>query len=281
MSANRIVTAQALEPKIVKPYNVHEISAYATIGIENISYKFNHGSHNKGLSGGIGVNYAYNIDEHFAVVSGLGLASYYGRLKMNNYEEKYLSADNYGEEFGMRYTIAGEYREKQNIILLYIPVMARYSLPLSFLGDGSIKYFVMGGMKLGIPFVARATIDPYIASTYGYYEYEGIEYSNVLPEYGFTDKYSSEKTKSRIRFGVAPLLSLETGVHIPIGYKYKLTAGFYVDYCFANVHKSDDRHILEYQSSLHVYYNYNSIMNTDAIKKITLFNSGIKVGILF
>jgi hypothetical protein len=285
MTTHVTANAQLLESK-KKSYVVHEISAYATIGLDNIAYKLNRSSHGKGFSGGAGANYAYNFNTSFAIVSGMGFISYYSGMKMNaGYSETYAAKDDSNEEFIMKYTLTEEYREKQNIVLFYIPVMARYTTVLPFIGNGTIKYFATGGLKLGIPFVASASISPVSATTAGYYGYEDRWYGGEdlpdLPEYGFTAKYLGDKSRSRIKLGVAPLLSLETGVRIPVSYKNDLFAGFYVDYCFANVDKSNKQHLIEYQSLAPMYFNYNSIMNTGAIKRITLFNTGIKVGIVF
>jgi hypothetical protein len=285
MTAHATANAQLLASK-KKSYVVHEISAHATIGLDNVAYKLSRSSHGKGFSGGVVANYAYNFNTSVAIVSGMGFISYYSGMKMSaGYSETYTAKDESGEEFLMKYTLTEEYREKQNIVLFYIPVMARYTMDFPFIGNSSIKYFVTGGLKLGIPFVASASISPVAATTAGYYGYEDRWYGGedlpALPEHGFTAQYLGDRSRSRIKLGIAPLLSLETGVRIPVGYKNDMLAGFYVDYCFANVDRSNKQHLIEYQSLVPMYFNYNSIMNTGAVKRITLFNVGLKVGIVF
>jgi hypothetical protein len=280
ISANNAANAQTqIEPKISKPYFVHEISAYATAGLANIRYKLNLGSHSKGFSGGIGVNYAYNINGNFAIVTGLEFTSYSSKLKMSGYSDEYSAIDDNGDAFTMMYSFDGEYRERQNVFLLSIPAMARYSTPLPFI-NGSMRYFVSGGLKLGIPFIARATITPGTVSTSGHYTYEARTYTELY-EHGFINEHPGDKTKSRIRLDLAPMASLETGVRFPVGYKISMIAGLYVDYCFVNIHLSKDKHILEYQSLAPMHFDYNSILNTAAVKRISPFNTGLKIGIVF
>jgi hypothetical protein len=276
MSANYMATAQT-QPKISKRYFVHELSAYASAGLASIGYKLDLGSRSNGFGAGLGFNYAYNINDKFAVTSGLGFKYYSGKLKMNGYGESYSSVDDNGDDFNLEYHFDGEYREKQNAVLLTIPVMARFSTPL---GNSPLKYYVSGGFKLGIPFAARATITPGTVSTSGYYEYEARTYTNLF-EHGFINGYPGEKSKSRIRLGVTPMLALETGVRLPIGYKLALTGGLYIDYNFINIKKSKNKHVLEYQSLLPMQFIYNSVLNTASVKRITLFDTGLKVGIIF
>jgi hypothetical protein len=266
------------EPKIPKRYFVHELSAYVAGGVANINYKLNNGTRSGGLGVGAGFNYAYNINGSVAIVTGLGFASYAGELSLNSdYAETYPSIDDNGDAFSLTYSFDGEYREKHSIVLFTIPVMARYSTPL---GSSSMKYYASGGFKIGLPLVASATVTPSTVSTSGTYEYEARTYTNLF-DHGFVNGRLGDKTDSRIRLGVTPLLSLETGLRIPIGYTTAVTAGLYLDYSLGNVQKSNDKHVLEYQSFLPTQFNYNSVLNTAMVKKITLFNTGLKIGIVF
>ena len=264
------------KPDIPKPYFVHELSAYVAGGVSNIGYKLADGSRSGGAGFGAGINYAYNLSYNFAIVSGLGFTTYSGKLTLDEYSESYSSIDDRGDPFTLTYSFNSEYSEKQSVALLSIPVMARYSMPL---GTAPMKFFASGGIKLAVPLVAKATITSGTVSTTGYYEYEARTYDD-LPEHGFVNGHSGEQTGSRIRLGVTPLLSLETGLRIPTGYKTALTAGLYLDYSPVNVQRSNDRHIIEYQSLSPMQFNYNSALNTAMVNKITLFTSGVKIGII-
>jgi hypothetical protein len=266
------------EPKIPKRYFVHELSAYVSGGVANINYKLNNGTRSGGVGVGAGFGYAYNVSGSVAIVTGLGFATYAGELSLNgDYAETYPSIDDNGDAFSLTYSFNGEYREKHSIVLFTVPVMARYSIPL---GGGSMKYYASGGFKIGLPLVARATVAPGTVSTSGTYEYEARTYTDLF-EHGFVNGHPGDNTDSRIRLGVTPLLSLETGLRIPIGYTTAVSAGLYLDYSLGNAQKSNDKHVLEYQSFIPTQFNYNSVLNTAMVKKMTLFTAGLKIGIAF
>jgi hypothetical protein len=266
------------EPKIPKRYFVRELSAYAMGGVANISYKLNNGTRSGGVGVGAGLNYAYNINGSVAIVTGLGFATYASELSINSdYTETYPSIDDNGDAFSLTYSLDGEYHEKHSIVLFTIPIMARYSTPL---GSSSMKYYASGGFKIGLPLVARATVTPGTVSTSGTYEYEARTYTDLF-DHGFVNGHLGDKTDSRIRLGVTPLLSLETGLRIPIGYTTAVTAGLYLDYSLGNAQKSNDKHVLEYQSLLPTQFNYNSVLNTGLVNKVNLFGFGLKVAMSF
>jgi hypothetical protein len=282
LSATTVLQAQSeyktIEPKIPERYFVHELSAYATGGVSNINYRFNTGTHSGGVGVGAGFDYAYNIDGNVAIVTGLSFTTYSGKLSISNdYAESYRSIDDNGDAFSLKYSFDGEYRERHNIVMISIPLMMRYSIPL---GRSSMKYYMSGGFKIGFPLFARATITPGTVSTSGTYEYEARTYTNLF-EHGFVNGYSGEQTDSRIRFGLMPLLLLETGFRIPIGYTTALNVGLYLDHSLSGVQTSNDKHVLEYQSFLPTQFNYNSVINTAIVKDIMLFSAGLKIGIVF
>jgi hypothetical protein len=261
-------------------YLKHEFSIYATFGFSIINCKFgdfDYSYDNSNNPINYGFNYAYNINHRIAIVSGLGYVSYSGNLKLNGYSADYTAYDNRDDKFTMHYSLDGEYSEQQDIALLSIPLMARYSIPL---GREGMKYFVSGGMKLGIPIVAKATIVPGAVSTSGSYEYEARTYTDLL-EYGFVNGRYGEQTTRRISLGIIPALSFDTGMRLPLGYTTALSMSVYVDYSLGNVRDSDDKQIVEYQSLFPSQFVYNSVLNTAIVSSIKLFNVGLKIGFTF
>jgi hypothetical protein len=262
-------------------YLVHEFSLYASGGLANIGFNLDRefNSYKMNVGFGAGFNYAYNFNENFAVVTGVGFETFSGKLSFSGHNENYVVYDNNGVEFLQLFdTLHGEYNETQKIVLLTVPVMARYSTPA---GNNSAKYYLSGGFKLGIPFIATSTITPETFSTAGHYYREARTYYN-LPEYGFYNRQQGEQTKSNIKTGITPLLSFETGFMFAMGYSSDVCIGLYVDYCPVNIKKSkNDKHILEYQLSMPTQYLYYSALNTATVRKATLFGSGLKIGISF
>jgi hypothetical protein len=257
-------------------YPMHELSVSISGGISNFVYKLDEGSRNGGFGGSLDIGYSYNVKRWLAIVTGFGVSLYNSKMNISNCSESYNDYDDYGEEFTLSYSLSG-YSEKQNAVLLTIPVMARYSTGL---GKGTMRYYAAAGLKLGIPISAKASIVAERVTTSGYYVFEYGEYSN-LPKYGFVDGDAVDKTDFNVKLGVTPLLALETGIRFPIGYKKDLTTGIYLDYSPTNVRKISDRHVLEYQSSYPSQYVYNSVINTKTLNAVRLFAAGVKIGISF
>jgi hypothetical protein len=264
-------------------YSKHEFSAYAAFGVSTINYKlaggagFDYGYNNSKNAIDYGINYAYNFNSHIAIVTGLNYASYSGKLSLSGYSADYTSYDNRGDKFTMHYSLDSEYHEKQSIALLNVPLMARYSFPL---GKGGTKYFASGGLKLGIPVISKTTIAPGAVSTSGSYEYEAREYTDLL-EYGFVDGRRGDWTTRRIRLGVIPMLSFDTGLRFPLGYITTFFMSVYLDHSLGNIQVHNDKQIVEYQSLFPSQFVYNSVLNTAMVDKIKLFNVGFKIGVSF
>jgi hypothetical protein len=279
ISLNSTVIAQTVEqeqkPK-GKPYFVHEFSAYAMGGLSNIGYKLDGGSRDNGFGGSAGMSYAYSTSDKFAIVTGAEFNIYSSKLRLDGFIDEYSAIDDNGDLFSLQCVFEENYSEQQRVILFTIPVLARYTMPL----NRSIKYFAAGGLKLGLPFIARATITPGTVSTSGFYEYEARRYTNLL-EHGFVNGQPGDRTTSNIRIGIAPMISLETGIRFSTGFKTALTAAVYLDHSLVNIQKSNDKHILEYQSLQPMNFIYNSVLNTAKVNKVRLFSTGLKIGLIF
>jgi hypothetical protein len=266
-------------------YTRHEFSVYAVFGSSNINYRLAGKSYsaysdyavNYNLKVIPGVSYAYNFNNHIAIVTGLSVTNYTKNLTLGKYSADYTAYDNRGDKFTMHYSLTSEYREQQTIVLFAVPLMFRYSIPLS--RDGT-KYFISSGIQAGFPLISNTTITPGSIFTSGSYEYEARVYTDLL-EYGFVDGYSGERTTGRLNLDIIPIFSIETGLRLPVGYTTALTMGLYLDHSLSSLQGSNDKQIVEYQSLVPSRFVYNSVLNTAAISKITLFNIGLKIGLAF
>jgi hypothetical protein len=257
-------------------YPVHELSVSVAAGTSNLIYKLDKGSHSGGLGGSLEVGYMYNVKKSFGIVTGLGVSLYNSKLSVDECEDEYKDVDDFGDEFTFNYSLTG-YTEKHSIALFTVPVLARYTTPL---GQGSLKYYVSGGIKLGIPIVANASIFSETVTTSGHYVFENGTYTD-LPQYGFVNGESGTESEYKIKLGIVPLLALETGIRFEVGYQKDLMIGVYCDYSLSNIQKSKDRHILEYQPLHPSQFLYNSIINTKMLDKVNFFNAGLKIGLSF
>jgi hypothetical protein len=253
----------------------HEFSIYASGGISRLSYKFDAGTVSGGFGGGGGVGYTFNINPKFGIATGIGISMYGSKAASDGFSGQYATLDD-GDELRFSYIIAPGYEETQTATLLTIPVMAQYSVPL---GGGSTSFYAAGGLKLGLPISAKKLITS-INTSSGHYSYEDQTYDN-LPQHGFIREVGGSKMKSDIDLGFAAMLSLEAGVRFSLSGKTGLYAGLFFDYGLNSIQKSNDKHIVGYQSSSPSQLEYNSILNTEMVDKINLTSVGIKVKIAF
>jgi hypothetical protein len=253
----------------------HEFSIYASGGMSRLSYKFDAGTVSGGFGGGGGVGYTFNISPKFGIATGIGIAMYGSKAASDGFSGRYNTFDD-GDELQFNYTVARGYEETQSATLLTIPVMAQYSVPL---GGGSTSFYAAGGLKLGLPISAKTLITS-VSTSSGHYSYEDQTYEE-LPQYGFIREAGVSKMKSDIDLGFAAMLSLEAGLRFSLSGKTGLYAGLFFDYGLNSIQKSNDKHVVEYQSLDPSQLKYNSILNTEMVDKINLTSVGLKVKIAF
>lgn len=258
-----------------KRYPMHELSVSLSAGTSNLLYRLDEGSRIGKLGGGLEVGYAYNIKRWLAVVTGFGISLYGSTLNMDRHSGQYDGLDNRGDEFTFNYSLDG-YSEKQSVVLFTVPVMARYTTDIK----GTLRYYVAGGMKIGVPISANVSITSGTLTTSGYYAYEHGTYTD-MPDRGFVSGVAGEQSDGKIKLNVAPLLALETGVRFRIGYQKDLMTSVYLDYSLGDIRKSHDRHAVEYQASNPSQFVYNSILNTGQAGKVNIFAAGVKIGLNF
>jgi hypothetical protein len=262
----------------IRNTSVHEFSLSLAGSVTGFRYKFDAGSLSLGLGGGIEAGYIYNFNERFGLNVGLGLSIYSNKMNLNDdFSEQYSTIDENGDEFDFTYSLAG-YNEKQLATMLYIPLMARYIVPI---GSGQLKYVVAGGVKIQFPVTTsvHAIINTGAINSSGYYSYEGRTYTN-LPHHGFVTDMSVSKFHKNIDLNVVPVLSLESGIRFLSG-DNNIDLRVYLDYSLTNIRKSGDGHIVEYQSSNPSQFKYHSVVNTGLVDKVSIFGTGVKIGVGF
>ena len=260
-----------------KRYPVHELSVSVSGGQSSLLYELDGGRRSGGIGGNIDLGYTYNIKRLFGIVTGVGLSMYNSKLTMDECSSGYSGTDEAGDDFTFNYSLRG-YSEKQNVFLFTVPLMLKYSRPLG--AKGWTTYYLNGGLKLGVPVGAKASIDSETVTTSGYYSFEDGTYTD-LPQYGFVNGQAGELTDYNLKLNVAAILALELGIRFRAGYQKHLMTCAYLDYGLNNMQKVNDRHVLEYQASYPSLFVHNSILNTELIKKVNLFSFGVKIGLSF
>jgi hypothetical protein len=269
--------------KVMSGYHKHEISAALAVDILGINCKLESGVHRVWFGGNFGVEYAYNINSRIALRTGVDVSFYNGKIDIDDdiLSGEYTAVGASLEEFVMQYSLRGGYNEHYNVVMLAIPLMMKYNTP--FGTKYGAKYYIAGGLKIGIPLTATSTIVPGNYTTKAYYAYENCTYFNTgtstIPnKYGIGSWSDNGSYDSNIELVVTPMLAFETGVRIPIK-RSSIYAGMYLDYGLRSMQKLKTEYPIEYQYQNPGTLVYNSILNTAVVKKMSIISIGLKVGI--
>jgi hypothetical protein len=254
----------------------HELSIYGLGGYSPVVYTLDkNGSVSGVLGGGAGLGYTFNINSSLGIVTGVEMATYGAEASFGNISDKYKE-ETVERPYEFSYSLKN-YKEKQSVTVFSIPVMAQYGLPL---GSGSTKFYAAGGFKFGFPMSVKADITPGTATTSMHGIPEDVIYEN-MPHHGLVTDKVLPSTKKEPELGFSAALALEAGVGFALTYKINLYAGAYFNYGLNNILKTDDRHLLEYNSADETTFIYNSVLDTDLTNKANLLSIGLKLRIGF
>jgi hypothetical protein len=249
-----------------------QFSVYGTGGMSGINYKTDGGTVKSGIGFGGGLGYSHAISPVFKIGAALELSMYNSKVSFAELSETYVHGD--GEyKFLLSYTLY-DYEERQNITMLTVPLTVRYQT------DSYISFCLSGGIKLGLPVSARASIAPRELSASGDYEYEGQQYTD-LSHHGFPGdirRLELPATKNSIEMGLSVAATLEAGLLFE-----KFYIGLYCDYGLNDMRKTKNKHPLEYVdlgSSIYEF-SHNSILNSSLVDKLNLYSIGLKASFVF
>jgi hypothetical protein len=256
----------------------YEIAIYGSIGMSALGYSLDkdgrRSSAGNNISDIIGTAFTWNISEHIGIVTGIERTKYGAKAAYNGISgEKIHGTDIH--RFKFQYLMTG-YVEEHYITLLSIPVMVQYSVPLTH----SIKYYLSGGFKLGLPTKNKAVILSNTLNTSGYYYFENQTYTS-LPQYGFVSESSPKSTETDIDVNALLTASVETGTRFSIFNNTLLYTGIYFDYGLNDIRATKDRQIIEYQKFNPPILKYGSILNTTNVDKMKIWNAGVKLQLSF
>jgi len=263
---------------------VHEFSAYTGFGLSPLRYQLSQGDRSGGFGGDFGVGYTWyrtNVritgtgkvfNERWGIFSGLGLGLYGAKAKLD--DEKKVTEnlkDSENDIFDLPTTLSG-YKETQRAIYLNIPVMAQFQLE---------RYYVLGGLKFGIPLGGKYKSKDATLTNVAYYpEYENYLYGPKTQGLGTFDHQNSD---GKLKYGVVLMLSLEGGVNWRINRNFSLYSGLYFDFGLNNVSKNKQKQFVEFDyktADVNSRFTTNSVMSvfTD---KVNIMAVGVKARLAY
>lgn len=238
-------------------------------GLHSIQFSPKEGDFTPGTGMEVRAGYRRVIDEHWSWGLGLGVSWYNARSFYEDYRIARAAVDDQnGEPYEYR-VIFTDWKEKQHLVNLELPVAAYYQQPIStlwsFLGSAGLKFIV--------PVSNKYTILDGEMETKGYFkQLTNIEYEN-LPQHGFFKEEGFEGEASLRKFG--------GGVFVDAGllrsFKHgdmSLYMGLYFNYGVTDFSK-------EHTSSLFDGKSYPGVLSSNLVDGAHLIAAGLKVGITF
>ena len=260
--------------------NRHEVSFFGGGGLSTLSYSPKEGKQKDNFGYSVGVDYNFYFSSNFSIKSGLSLSDYNSKLEMNSLSDKYLTQDIGGEPFELQYQV-DNYEEKQNMMSLNIPIMLQYE-------QGSkTKFYVAGGVKIGIPVKSESEISSAKIKALGYFP-QWSETPIDEPEFMGFGNFNSLKSTYDLDFSLAVMLSLEAGVKWQLSDKLSLYTGVYCDFGVNDINKENNKNWLIYNKDYPTNYVFNSALASsinkngeqkDVVKKVTPMAIGAKISL--
>ena len=267
------INAQDVQTGAAQGSEKHEYSLYGTVGMSFLNYNlYNNGLTNDSYSSMLGAGYSFNFNSLLALTTGLEYSNWKGEASYKILNDQYFIPDyriDPAARINYEYSIAN-YREKQSLTMLVIPVMLRLKTAL----DKSASLYIAGGLKLGIPVSAKADIAGNLISSSGHYEYEDVRYTR-LPQHNFFSGRDIQSHTSEIKMHMAAMLALDAGMRFAIK-RALIYTGLYFDYSLNDLKKSNDKYPLQFNESS---VGSESLLNSPHANKLKTMSVGIKMGI--
>ena len=227
---------------------------------------------------GFGLEYGRYLSDNWSLRTGVALQRYSGNAKLNRIEGDYLTQDSEAESFEFRYEFTN-FKEKQEASYVQIPLILQYE------GSGTTRFFAAGGVKVGVLASSDYESEADLLTTAGYYEqYDALLEGPKFAGFGNFGKYTWSSDDLQLKTNV--MLSLETGLKLPVSNASSFYVSVYLDYGLVNIFDdTSGNRLLEYNTEPQVEFTGNSMLKStpgevEDIKTIS-FGFKLKYGLGF
>jgi outer membrane protein OmpA-like peptidoglycan-associated protein len=190
-------------------------------GVSTINYDLWRGSAEKGIGGTFGLDYAHFFNDYFGIMAGFDLALFNASLKMSNVDAYIYNLSAAGDSYR---THIDSYSEKQQALMLTVPLMVQGQLPLGSSKRHSL--YLQGGVKLSFPVHATYSSD---ATGYTHYETD-INTAGQANGGGYPPADFSKESKGDLTLLPTAIASAELGMKWRVSKICALYTGIYLDY---------------------------------------------------
>ncbi|MDR0713723.1 MAG: PorT family protein [Bacteroidales bacterium] len=249
-----------------------EYSVYLGGGVSTLQYRPVMGEKGFWGSGGLfGIGFNYLFTGRIGLGAGIEVSLYTSTATVNNRTFSYPAYDPEGTSFVLNGEIGG-FKEKQQALLLNIPVMLQYQH-----GKGLNKFYVAAGGKIGVfPVFSRYSGRGATLHTSGNYDPPRELSPDDMQKSGFGDFDVSVPSGD---FPVQPYVtaSVETGMRWRFNKHVRLYTGIYADYGLTDIRKEKKNAPLVVYSN--AGYSVNSVVATAG--KVAPLAAGVIVRLAF
>ncbi|GHT74300.1 hypothetical protein FACS189456_5590 [Bacteroidia bacterium] len=259
----------------------HEFSIVAGGGLSTLHYKPAEGKAKWGFGGLAGLGYTFRFSEYWGIGTGVEAALFTGKYSLTSLSDHYSSHDG-EQDFDYYYTISG-YRDRQQAILLNIPLMLRFQTDIKMPNLTALQgfYAALGG-KVGIPLSAKFNSSTNRLDASGVYPPPTLTLYD--PQFMGFGEFAALNSKGSLALKTTFFASAEAGVRWRLNDNLSLSTGLYVDYGVNNIRPSAAAPLIDYPAS-DDYKPNSAVASTHAgkplVDKLNLIAAGIKIGLVF
>jgi outer membrane protein OmpA-like peptidoglycan-associated protein len=277
-----IASLSAQEAVPVSPSEMpsNELSVHFGGGLSTLNYRLSQGEPSQGTGITAGADYTYFFSRHFGVSAGLGWSLFNASARLNDAHSLIPNMrDDDGDTYDL-HTMLVDYRERQQVSFLRIPLMLRYG------NTGRRSLYAQAGIGLYIPLSAEYKTNNAVIYNEAYYP----DYNVTLntPSYQGLGEFTGRNAAGKPGLKITATASAETGVRWQLNNpSLALYTGLYVDYGLTDVVESHNDNMLLYNESSPADFSISSVLTSHSepshafTDKVSLLAAGIKIRLAF
>jgi outer membrane protein OmpA-like peptidoglycan-associated protein len=227
--AQELENATQIQPK-------HEIALWGAYGLSTLNYDLSIGDRTLGLGflGGIGYNHYFNSHWSLGVGAEFSALSATSDLsKLKDYYPSFWRAPQGTTAFNVEVD-AADFEQEYSVYYINVPVTVRYQLD----AFKKHKFYVGGGVKVGIPFDGSYTSKGGFSSKGFNRAANGNNTGDAISGiHGLTSNQPIDYKDGAFDTELNVILDLETGIKWRLSNKVSLYTGVFVDYGLLDIRK--------------------------------------------
>mgnify|MGYP004443623457 FL=1 len=249
------------------------LSAGLAGGLSSIYFKSNVSDRKLGGGGSLTFDYNHFLNKYWGFSAGLGLQISHSRACLDDtlYYENRATGEG-GLDYEYKYVVALQgWEEKQKCWNLEVPVGALFRYPLT----KRLSLLAGAGFKLCFPIATKYEVLEGTYETTGYF-YDVNANLSKIKQHGF-EEASPRPTGSTATKAISLSLYYDVNVVLRLKKNILLFGGIYSSIGLTDMSK--DKGALMSPDSEYNGVKYNSVIESDVVKKANLRNLGLRAGI--